>query len=246
MELPELKYHKLNALRKEWDLPRDKIFYFIENGILRASIWLPLRYMERGVMRDNDFVFETHKHKEGFVGVRSEDCRMIFSTGRAKLKIFKSIHEDKAILRLAYEPPQPDISVKISDLLVLREDKSKFENAYDLSENFNDNSKDEQPITEEIMISKDYRYIKLGDEEYHFGDVQARIIEQLHDAIGSYTPWVHGKTLIHGSGSHSTRLRDIFKSSRGWTKVVLSDKRGYYRLNIPLPELKKSMLQDAS
>lgn len=243
MKLPEFEYHKLSSLRKEWNLSRDKIFYFIENGMLQTCIWLPLRYMERGIMKNGDFVFETYKHKEGFVALRSDDCRQIFSTGRAKLKIFKSIHEKQVILRMAYEPPQPGVSVKISDLLVLKNDKEKFEELYDISES---QSAESVRPDHEYLISKDYRYIKLDGEEYHFGDVQARIIEQLHDAVGSYTPWVHGKTLIYSSGSNSTRLRDVFKNSRGWNKVILSDKRGYYRLNIPLPDFQKHLLEDAA
>ncbi len=135
MGLPELEYHKIRPLHEEWNISQDRMFYFIENGLLRACIWLPLRYMERGIIQDGKFLFETYKHKEGFVALRPEDCWLVFSIGRTKLKIFKSIHEEQVALRIAYEPPQPEISVKIGDILILQEDKEKFENAYDLENN---------------------------------------------------------------------------------------------------------------
>lgn len=70
--------------------------------------------------------------------------------------------------------------------------------------------------------------------------MQARIIEQLHDAARSRQPWIHGKTLIYESGSQALRVRDIFKHQRKWRELIKSDDRGYYRLNIPSNELQNN------
>jgi hypothetical protein len=79
----------------------------------------------------------------------------------------------------------------------------------------------------------------LDNEEYHLGDVQARVIEQLHDASQSHQPWVHGKTLIYESGSEAARLRDLFKNKRTWNGLIISNERDCYRLNVPLEEFQK-------
>ena len=54
----------------------------------------------------------------------------------------------------------------------------------------------------------------------------------LRERMVSRNPWVHGKTLIDGTNSQATRLRDVFKNNRDWQKIIVSNKRGYYRLNL--------------
>ncbi len=236
MAFPTKDYNKLESLQKTWDVSQEDMFYTVENGLLRVCVWLPLRFIERGVMKNKKFIYENHEPTEGFVAVRPEDCRRICSTGRAKLNIFKSISEDGHSLRLAYEPPQPAINVSISDLVVLKKDRKKFEETYDISENnvLNLHPDKSEPA---FVVSQDYRYIKLNGNEHHFGDVQARVIEQLHDAAQSHKPWVHSKTLLYESGSNAVRLRDLFKSNKDWNDVIESNKRGYYRLNVPLESI---------
>lgn len=236
MSLPEKKYDRLISLQRRWNIAQEDVFYAIENGLLNTCIWLPLRYVERGAIRNRKFIYECHEHQEGFVGVRPEDCRRICSHGRAKLRIFTSICEDGHILRLAYEPPQPAIFVRMDDLVVLKQDQKKFEQCYDIEANPLEILPQEKSDTA-FSASGDYRYIQAEGKEYHLGDVQARVIEQLHDASQSHQPWVHGKTLIYESGSHAVRLRDLFKNRRTWRGLIISNERGYYRLNVPLEDL---------
>ncbi len=184
--------------------------------------------IERIAVRDNKFIYEQHEHKEGFVGIRREDFYNICSKGSARLRSFRSITEDEHILRLAFEPPQPSIAVGIHDLVVLREDRIKFEKAYNFTKS------NVAVITKTgFTASNDYRHIVLDGEEYHLGDVQASIVQQLHDAASSRNHWVHGKTLLDAANSHAIRLRDVFKSKNEWQKIIVSNKRGYYRLNLP-------------
>ena len=82
--------------------------------------------------------------------------------------------------------------------------------------------------------------MRFNDRDYHFGDVQAKILEMLHDASRSRNPWVHGKTLIYESGSQAIRLRDIFKHKHDWRNIIISNDRGYYRLNINSDEVLKN------
>lgn len=230
------EYYRLSALKDKWGIAKEEILYAIENGMLKTCIWLPLRYVERGIMRDRKFIYETHELKEGYVGVRSQDCRTICNYGRSKLRIFSSPCEDEHIIRLAYEPPQPDIHVRLHNLIVLKEDCQKFERVYNVQQNNVQKLRggNQEP---DFTFSEDYRYLKLNDIEYHLGDVQARVIEHLHDASQSHKPWVHGKTLIHESGSGAVRFRDIFKNKSNWRKLIISNERGCYRLNLPMHQL---------
>lgn len=239
MAFPAKDYERLKSLEIKWGMSREDMLYAIENGLLRACIWLPLRYVERIAMKDLTFVFEKHEHQSGFVGVRPEDCRRICSTGCANLRIFNSVCKADNIIRLAYEPPQPDISVRISDLIILKEDQQSFEQNYDIPETNVVDLHPERP-PDGFIAAEDYRYVKLGEQEFHLGDIQARIVQMLHDASQSHKPWVHGKTLLHESASNAVRIRDLFKSKKNWRDLIVSDDRGYYRLNIPMEKLEKS------
>lgn len=235
MPLPEKTYDRLYSLWKRWELPQEDVYYFVESGLLRVCTWVPLRYMERGTIKNKKFIYEQHQPEEGFVGVRPEDFHRISSTGCAKLRTFRSIKKEGHILRMAYEPPQPALSVRIHDLVVLREDRLAFEETYDVKAT--PNALYEKTVKQEFSASPDYHTISINGEEFHLGDIQARVVEQLHDAFQSRTQWVHGKTLIHGAGSGAIRMRDIFKSKRDWNKIISSNGRGCYRLNISSKEL---------
>lgn len=243
MAFPAKEYNRLQSLQKIWDVSQEDMWYVVESGLLRTCIWLPLRFVERGVIKNRKFIFESHEMTEGFVGVRPEDCRRICSTGRARLRIFTSICKDGHILRLTYEPPQPAISVKLHDLVILKQDREEFEKCYNISKtNVQELHTDKAWLG--FIASEDYRYAKLEDREYHFGDIQARIIELLHDAAQSQKPWVHSKTLLYESGSNAERIRDVFRTQKHWKELVISNKRGYYRLNIPMEKLEASFQTD--
>lgn len=75
MAFPAKEYEKLHSLQQRWGVSQDDILYAIESGILKTCIWLPLRYVERLVIKSRKFIHEIYEHQEGFVGVRMEDCK---------------------------------------------------------------------------------------------------------------------------------------------------------------------------
>lgn len=165
------------------------------------------------------------------MGVRPEDCRSIFSQGNSKLRRFLSITKEGHVLRLADEPPQPTISVRISDLIVLQEDCEKFQAAWELG-----HCTDKPNMAVDLICSNDYRHVIIDGLEFHLGDMQARVIQLLHDAARSRNPWIHIKTLVYECQSNAGRMRDIFKHQPHWRKLMASNGRGYYRLNVPLEQ----------
>ena len=230
MGFPEKAYDRLYNLYKRWGISQEDVYYAIENGLLRTCVWMPLRVVEKGTIHDKKFVYSQYEQKEGFMGVRPEDFHRICSTGVARLRIFKSVRSEGYMVRLAYEPPQPALSVRLNDLVVLREDRAKFEAAYEITASNLELVKG--ATTPAFVPSPDYHHIVVDGTEYHFGDVQARILEQLHDAAQSRTEWVHGKTLLHVANSRALRLRDVFKSKSNWQEIIESNGRGSYRLKI--------------
>ncbi len=236
MVFPEKDYDRFYNLWDRWGISQEDVFYAVENDLLRVCIFLPLRFVERGVIKDGKFIFEQHEHKNGFIAVRPEDFHLICSKGSAKLRIFHSIRVEGHILRLAMEPPQPSVSVRLHDLIVLREDRLKFEETYKIQPR-ESKVHPVAPGTDGVFrYSNNYRHVHMDDREYHLGDVQSRIIAHLHEAANSRTPWVHGKILLYESGSKATRMRDVFKHKPDWQSLIDSNERGYYRLNLPQQE----------
>lgn len=223
-------YDRLEALSIRWGVSRDDVYYAIENGLLRACVWMPLRCVEFGLLRDGKFFFVKQETKEGFMALRPQDFRIICGKGCAKLRIFRSTDEGEHIIRLTYEPPQPALWVRVQDVVVLQADQEAFEQRYQLSTVA---MHPKRPVVDfQFIHSPDYRHIQLSHYHFRLGDVQAKIVEHLHSAAVSSQPWVHGKTLIDVSGSGAVRMRDIFKHKKNWRKLILSDDRGYYRLHL--------------
>ncbi|MDX2094414.1 MAG: hypothetical protein SFW64_00500 [Alphaproteobacteria bacterium] len=113
MAFPVKDYDRMHNLATRWGVSQDDIYYAIENDLLRACVWLPLRWVERGEFKNGKFNYRRHEHNQGFIAIRPEDFRAISSVGRAKLRVFRSVSHEGHILRLAYEPPQPAILVRI-------------------------------------------------------------------------------------------------------------------------------------
>jgi len=67
---------------------------------------------------------------------------------------------------------------------------------------------------------------------YHFGIIQAKVIEQLYAASLTNSPWVCGKELLYQAGSKSIALRELFKSQTNWQQLIESDRKGSYRLRL--------------
>lgn len=81
-------------------------------------------------------------------------------------------------------------------------------------------------------LESDWKCFKFGDIAFRLGDHQAQVAKMLFEAQARNQPWVSGKTLKHEVGFESQRLLDLFKSQKHWRKLILSDGRGKYRLNL--------------
>jgi hypothetical protein len=81
-------------------------------------------------------------------------------------------------------------------------------------------------------LASDWRAFQFGDVRFEFGTHQAKVVQLLFDARVHGKPWVSGKILKHKVGFISARLVDLFKSKPHWRRLILSDRRGNYCLNL--------------
>jgi hypothetical protein len=80
-------------------------------------------------------------------------------------------------------------------------------------------------------IDPTYRIVRINDRDYRFGETQARVLRLLSEAAYKGEPWQNGKHLLRLAGSQSFSLSNLFKRHSVWRELVLSNKRGFYRLN---------------
>ena len=90
------------------------------------------------------------------------------------------------------------------------------------------------PNAPSLRAAPDYRDVAINGHSFTLGDCQAAVVRILHDAARAGTPWKHGKVVLAQAGSSCTRMADLFKSQPRWRVLIASDRRGRYRLNIPL------------
>ncbi len=80
--------------------------------------------------------------------------------------------------------------------------------------------------------SPDYRSVRFHGRAYPLTDNQACMIEVLHIAFQQGTPNVGKKTLLAAIEQETSRVRDSFKESPLWQKLIVTgDGRGTYKLN---------------
>ena len=83
-----------------------------------------------------------------------------------------------------------------------------------------------------FIPSSDYRHVRLNGIEYSLTAAQSRIVRELHAAqqYGN-NGWLHIRDLRDRAGFESDKLSHLFRRMPNWDELILSDKRGFYRLN---------------
>jgi hypothetical protein len=77
-----------------------------------------------------------------------------------------------------------------------------------------------------------YEHVRLQGCDFSLSKVQSAIVERLHKASGTTSPWVHLNELRDGIGFSTAKLSDLFKRQKDWRRLIASDGRGFYRLNL--------------
>jgi hypothetical protein len=87
------------------------------------------------------------------------------------------------------------------------------------------------------MLSEDFTCFIWHGKEYNFGEQQAKVIKCLWQARENGHPWMYGKTILKNIDSSMDRIKDIFGHNKYWRRIIVSNNKGKYKLNMPPKQL---------
>lgn len=223
MSLIEKDYFTLPEMMERWGLPRADVVYLAENGRLRLSVRVFGLPIERGDIEETEdghwFRIPYDRSRlDGLLELTARDAFSLFRDGEVAVQHFHAEGNEYVDLT----EPEPFV-VREVDVVISRAERNRFERTLNLSRPVS------APIGRLRQIN-DYREVRLGDEVFHLGAIQASVVKQLHAAARAGNPWRNGKELLTAAGSHSVRLGDVFKSQPRWRQLIESNGRGQYRL----------------
>lgn len=208
---------------ERWGLPRTDAVYLAENGRLRLSVRVFGLPIERGECEDAGdgqcfrIPYERGRF-DGLLDILDRDAFTLFREGQVAVKTFHA-EGNEYIDVLDSEP----LVVREGDIVVTKAERNRFERNLRLSE-------PKRAPAESLRQVNEYREVRIGEDVYHLGAIQARVVKHLHVAARSGNPWCTGKAVLAAAGSQSTRMADVFKSQPRWRRLIESNGRGHYRL----------------
>ena len=225
----EKDYLTLEEVAAECEVPLEDLRYFGEEGRLTICLRrIPVKVAIENLLSQKPYADNPKKQKEILQmleepqAVHPTDIYRIFANREGKTEItrLKTLPVMNLVNVIA-----PPILVGFDDLVIMRSEKERF--AYTYIKKPMDAAK---PL---VIVSPDFRNFILYNQEYFFGEKQARVIKFLYDKYVAGDPWVHSKTLLDIADAHSWRLQHLFNHNRGWRNVIKSGRNGYYMFNLP-------------
>ena len=119
-------------------------------------------------------------------------------------------------------PELPEIHVQFADIVFFLECIVDFEKKHKIHKHIDFS-----------ILATDFSCIIWNGKEYTFGEMQAKVIRQLWQARENGSPWVYGKILLSNIGAGTDRIHNLFGRKPGWQQLIISDKKGKYKLNLP-------------
>jgi hypothetical protein len=220
------EYFPLEEIESRWDLPWRDLVYLAENGLLKVSVRLYGVRIELGAYEEVDHdrwcnVPEDRVSFQGLQDILARDVYRLFHEGDIRVEQFDAPGDRYCHVL----DPEAGVVVTKEELVVRREERDRVEAKHGLG--------GVQRATESVFEQKnDFGNVILGERTYTLGPIQARVVGILYDAATTGSPWRHGQKVLAEAGSRCTRVSDLFKAQSGWRKLIQSDKRGKYRLNI--------------
>ena len=200
--------------------------YLAENGLLKVSVRLYGALLEQGSYEVEDdrqwfTIPEDRSPFHGLQDLRTHDVYRLFHEGSIRVSHFDAPKDSYCVVL----KPEDGILVHKEELVVRREERHRAEARHGLGG---------RRRTSETVFQQRHEFseIILGERTFLLGPIQARVVRILHDAASSELPWRHGKMVLAEAGSSCTRMSDLFKTQPEWRKLIQSDRRGRYRLNI--------------
>ncbi len=234
--LPERVFYSLKDIQSTWQVGESDIKQWLMHGQLNAHIWLPMMSVYEiceEIQGSKVVLTKELRHWEGYTPLYPHHCRTVFRSGKVYLRDFLCARNNH---KLSLPESADSIRVLENDLVILHEEKKRFEQKHQLSTTnicqvkiIGRVGKTKRPSIDSFDPS--FKKICFGGQKYNFGDMQASILRQLYDAAIQGEPWQNGKRLLEKAGSQSFTLSNIFKRNPMWRQIIISDERGSYRLN---------------
>jgi hypothetical protein len=206
---------------------------WLAGGVMTAVHWLPLMsVLERPEDDEGAERAEVLRHWEGYVRMSEHQCGRIFRQGWITLREFAALDGEQ---KFRLPESSDDLIVNTDDLVILEAERKRMEAQYPGLVIPLRSSEEENPHVAAgpvaNAIDPTYRIVRVKDRDYRFGETQARVLRLLSDAARKGEPWQSGKYLLRLAGSQSFSLSNLFKRHAVWRELVISNKRGFYRLN---------------
>ncbi|MHA1540060.1 MAG: hypothetical protein ACTSXQ_06265 [Alphaproteobacteria bacterium] len=171
--------------------------------------------------------------------IHAVDVYRLFTAGDQKisLKRFKT----KAPLEYTNITEESGLTISCADLVITREERNRFEEKHNIVPF-------ETDMPDVFLYRNNYQDIKIMGERHKLGPIQANIVKHLHQYSQTNNPWAYGGELLKRAGAQSLRLSTVFNRHQNWRDIICSDRRGKYRLNIPIlrPQGNKTSLDQLS
>lgn len=227
MRLMTKDYFTFGELVAQWNMHKEDAAYLAENGHIQISVRVFGLLVEYGLIEPHDQVGSiscpTHQERiDGLLDLCPRDVHRILKYGEAEVAAFRT--PDHEYCRIAREGVTLLVTVK--ELLVRSGERARVEAAH-LS------APDQAGPEFAFEHSDEYRSIVIDGVKFELGYFQAQIVKVLHQAWLDGDPWRHGPSLLTAVGAGSPRLVDLFKSQPEWRRLIHSDGRGRYRLELP-------------
>lgn len=228
MQLPVKEYFSLREISNLWSVTYEDLLYYAENNLLEICARSTAIIVEIGQINYETMILGTTYEGEGLrfssQPLLSTDIYRIIKAGENPIMVFQT--KNSNVSKLSKLIKERGISLSIHDLVVTRKEKIRFEQVNGIG--------NEQLTYRAFTFSPDFREVWHYGKRHLFGSVQAKIVSQLYHASKTDKPWVHAKTLLSQAGSVSLRVSAVFHGNRSWEEISYSDRKGYYRLKIPI------------
>jgi len=210
-------------------IPRRDVIYLAENGRLRLSIRVfHLECKQDSVEEHPDTesrkLPKQHKVIDGLLDLRARDVHALFRDGSVAVSSFLTVADQDQEIQQCIDP----LNVKQTDLLIRVVERRRLE-ALIRKKPVGSNFADAQSAVS-FVHAPDYRMVQIDGETFSLGLYQAAIVRLLHKAALTGRPWCNGAELLAEIECSTLRMSDLFKSKRGWRKLIESNSRGMYRL----------------
>ena len=233
MPLPRKEYFPVHEVADRWKVKESDIEYYAVNRQLFLSVHLNREFVEQGRFFRNQCgtYYRVPYGRNIYTGLKtvmSEDVYKIFKNTGSDLSGFRPSKGFEYARIMDKNGETGQIFVKPNEIVISRAERDRFEKIHGITVL----NKLQKKTRGAFFQENDFRVVYIGDTEWALSPTQAIVVKQLYEAAQTPDPWMNGKMLLHKAEAESFRMRDIFKSLKAWKDLVISDGRGYYKLNI--------------